>query len=125
MLCARKSQRRDRHDDDLRALDRLQNAGLVVPVGQLTGNAREQHVGQDEQPGGDVGQQLGVEFRVARGVVRCDDDQHVLINVVVEGAERLRAEEWQEASLLQQPELRTVGWLWGHARFRFSYCCRP
>ena len=47
----------------------------------------------------------GSSFRVARGVVRRDDDQHVLINVVVEGAERLRAEEGQEASLLQPPEL--------------------
>jgi hypothetical protein len=110
---------RDRHDDDLRRLDDLEHDRLVEAVGELTGDTGEQHVRQDEEPAGHIGQQLGIQLRIARGVIGRDDDQHVLVNVVVEGAERLRAEERQKAPLPQQPELRMLIRSLGHSRSVF------
>ena len=105
MLLGGEAEAGDRHDRDLGGLDGLQHQRLVVTIGELAGHAGEQHERQDEQPRGDVGQQRGRQCRVARGLVGREDDQHVLVDIVVERAQRLRAEERQEASLDQQFEL--------------------
>src|SRR4029079_14771532 len=99
-------------DDDLRRLHDLEHERLVETVGELAGNSREQHVRQDEEPASHVRQQLGIELRVARGVIGRNDDENVLVDVIVEGAERLRAEKRQKASLPEQPELRPLTHPW-------------
>jgi hypothetical protein len=96
---------RDAHDGDLRGLDALEDERLVVAIGELPGQTREQHERQDEQSTREIGQQLGLEPGEVGGLVRRQDHEHVLVDVVVEGSERLGREEGQEATLRKQPEL--------------------
>src|SRR5690606_31810453 len=64
----------------------------------------EQEERQDEQHGAQVDQQAGVGARAEPKENR--QDQRLLEDVVVEGAEQLRHEERQEAAFAQQPDLR-------------------
>ncbi len=95
----------DAHDGDLGGLHELQHPRLVVAIRQLSGHAGEQHERQDEEPGRDVGQQRRVQPGIARRLVGREDNERVLVDIVVERAERLGAEERQEAALNQQFEL--------------------
>jgi hypothetical protein len=76
--------------------------------GGVPGQTREQHERQDEKPGRDVGEQRRLQAGVACRLVGREDNEHVLVDIVVERAEGLGAEERQEASLGQQLELRLV-----------------
>src|SRR5690606_1260945 len=82
---------------------------LVVPIGELTGNAGEEHEGQDEQPRCHVREELRLHRRVARGLIRREDYEHVLVDIVVERPERLRPKEGQKSALAQELELTGVG----------------
>ena len=52
---------------------------------------------------------FGIERRQARGVESDEDDERVLVDVVVAGAEKLRPEERREAALAQEIELVARG----------------
>ena len=85
---------------------------LRIAVGELSGGGREQHERQDEDAAAQRHQLLACRAPHRRALVRDQDDQRVLEEVVVEGAEKLRPEEPREAAGAQQPEL--AGLVRGH-----------
>ena len=91
----------DHHDADLGQLDDADEPRLVVVVGELAGQRREEEEGQDEQALRD-GAELGLLRRVRIELV--DDEQHhrLLEQVVVERAEQLGREQRQEPPRAQQ-----------------------
>nr|GEU28364.1 hypothetical protein [Tanacetum cinerariifolium] len=93
------------HDRHLEPFDAAGQSRLVELVGQLAGSGGEQHVGQDEQAGDQVGDQRRRQVGPADGIERDDHDQRGLEQVVVEGAQELGPEKRREAALLQQGKL--------------------
>jgi len=99
----------DNHDAHFKHLDHARQHRLVVLVRQLAGRRREEEKGQDEDAGRKVRQYLRLHRRPLRRLKGEQDDQRVLEQVVVEGTEELREEEWPEALRLQQAELVAHG----------------
>ena len=96
--------RRQHGDGDFAELDVADQPRLLVAVRQRPCRGREQEERQDQQPGGDIDQQV-------RGVLAdeppVDEDQRQreLVQVVVEGPEELGDEQRQQPARAQQPEL--------------------
>jgi hypothetical protein len=101
----------DAHDHHFQHLDQAGEHRLVVFVGQLPGGRREQEEGQDEDASRHIGKQPRRQRRPLGGLESQQDNQRVLEQVVVEGAEELGGEERREATGIEQAELGT------HARF--------
>ncbi len=90
------------HDRYLAQLDDADDAGLVVGVGELAGERREDEERKDEDAGGEAAEPC------LRGLVvidLIDDEQHhrVLEQIVVERAQHLRDEQGRETALAEQP----------------------
>ena len=100
---------RDQHDRHFQHLHEAGQACLVVFVGELSGGGREQEEGQDEDARGQVGQDGRVQAGPAGRLEGEQYDQGVLEQVVVEGAEKLGAEEGQEAALARCLIVALVG----------------
>ncbi len=107
----------DHHDRDLEELDEADEARLLELVGELPRGRRQQHERQDEEAGGEVDERVGVERRARCRVVRDEDDERVLVDVVVGGAQELRPEERREAALTQKLRIG-FAWPWQAARMR-------
>src|SRR3546814_16248548 len=76
------------------------HARLIVLVCKLAGGRGEQEERQHEEPAGDCHQHLALAG--IRGKPEQDqDDQRILVEVIVEGAEELSNEERQEEAALQ------------------------
>ncbi len=93
------------HDGDFQRFDAFEDARLVETLAQLACKPGEHHERQDEQAGRDVRQQLRTQRAPAGRLIGHENDQHVLEEIVVEGAAGLRDEERQEAPLAQESEL--------------------
>jgi hypothetical protein len=95
--------RSEDHDGDLGGLDEADDPRLVAPVRKLPGQRREQEKRQDEKRPRD-----GVERRFLGGVgidgVGDEDHHRRLEQIVVEGAQELGDEQWQESPLRQEVE---------------------
>ena len=102
------SKRRNPHDRHFQHLDEARQHRLVVLVGELPGGGRKEEERQDEDPGREVGQQFGRQRRPAGGLKSQQDDQRILEQVVVEGAQKLGDEEGREAPRPEQRELRAM-----------------
>ena len=89
------------HDADFRRLDDADEPSLVVVVGELARQRREEEEGQDEQRLRD-----GAELKLLRrvGIELIGDEQHdrLFEQAVVERAEELGREQGQEPPLAQQ-----------------------
>ena len=96
----------DAHDHDLEDLRDPRQQRLVVLVGQLPGGRREEEERQDEDAASQVGQDFRRQRRPARRVEGEQDNECVLVEIVVEGAEELRHEERCKTPGLEQPHLR-------------------
>src|SRR5690606_8088956 len=82
------------HNQDLGQLDPANQPGFLEFIGQLPGHGRKQEKRQDEQAGGQVHQQVTVEFSRLLGGHESDIQQQAgLVEVVVEGTERLGEEK--------------------------------
>lgn len=79
--------------------------GFLDGVGQLSGDRREQEVRQDEDPGRDRDEDLGLRAADLRHPVQREDHERILEDVVVHGAEELRHEQRQEPAGSEQGEL--------------------
>ncbi len=101
--------RAEAHDADLEQLHVADDARLFVFVRKLAGGRGKQEKRQDEKPRAQVHERARTQGGQRRRVEREHDDERVLVNVVVERAEKLGAEKRQEAPFAQQPELIAVG----------------
>ena len=91
----------DDHDPDLGELDDADQPRLVVIVGELARQRREQEEGQDEQPLRD-GAELELLRRVRIELVGDEQHDRLLEQAVVERAEELGREQRQEPPRAQQ-----------------------
>ncbi len=91
----------DDHDADLGELDDADQPRLVVIVGELAGDGREEKEGQDEQALGD-GAELELLRRVRIELVGNEQHDRLLEQAVVERSEELRREEGGEPPRAQQ-----------------------
>ena len=94
-----------RHDRDFQELDVADEPCLVVLVGDLPGQGREEKEGQDEEPRGDVYPRVRMAADLFARVKRDDEDQGVLEDVVVESPQELGAEERSETAGQEEREL--------------------
>ncbi len=99
--------RRDRHDGHFQQLGQAGDQRLVVLVSQLPGRGRKQEKGQDKDAGGQISQQFRRQCRPLRRLKSQQHDQRILVKIVVEGAEKLRAEKRCETAGFQECELTT------------------
>ena len=95
----------DRHDEDFEGFDRLQHHRLVVSVRELARHPREQNERQDEESIREIRQYGRIELCVRRRVIRRQNDEHILVDVVVECTEGLCPEKRQESALRQKLKL--------------------
>ncbi len=93
------------HDEDLGELDQPDQARLLELVGKLAGEGREQEERQDEDAPAEDDELTGRERGALGERERDEDDECETEDVVVERAEELRREQWQEAFGCQQREL--------------------
>ena len=96
-----------KHDADLGELDLADQRVLGELLAKLAAEGREQKERQDEQQGAEIDQQIAVDARVE--LEEDGENQRLLEDVVVEGAEQLRHEKRQKALLAEQGELRLLG----------------
>ena len=91
----------DDHDPDFGELDDSDKLGLVMVVGKLPGQGREQEEGQDEQP---LSDRAELEFlpRVLEQLIRDEQHHRLLEQAVIERAEELGREQGHEAPRAQQ-----------------------
>jgi preprotein translocase subunit YajC len=92
----------DQHDADFNGLDDANDDGLVELVGELSCACRKQQKRKNEYSRSCVGQQVWIEAGIFGGVIRHQDDECILVDIVVERAEKLRQEEREETPLTQQ-----------------------
>ena len=100
-----KSRAGDHHDSDFDRLDDADDGGFLELVRNLSGAGGEQQKGKDENAGRGVGQQIRIEAGIRRGVIRDQNHQRVLVDIIVERAEQLGQEERAETALQQEAEL--------------------
>src|SRR5690606_5854183 len=94
------------HNQNLRQLDPANQPGFLELIGQLPGHGRKQEKGQDEQAGGQVYQQVTVEFSRLLGGHEGDIQQQAgLVEVVVKSTERLGEEEGAKPAGAKQAKL--------------------
>ena len=79
------------HDQDFGGFDDADDPRLVVGVGELAGERRQQEEGQDEQPAGD-GAERRLLLRVAVDAVDHQHHHRGAEQIIVERAEELRRE---------------------------------
>jgi hypothetical protein len=96
---------REAHDGDLQQFHQPDEAGFLVLVRQLADRGGKQEKRQDEQSGAQVDERIGIAQAPARGLKGDEDDQRVLVDVIIEGAEELGQKKRSETPLLQQREL--------------------
>ena len=80
---------RDQHDPHFEQLGEPRQHRLVVLVGELPGGRRKEEERQDEQAGGEVGEDFRAHRRPLRRLEGDQHDQRVLVEIVVERAEKL------------------------------------
>ena len=102
---AHEPDRTDDHDRDLEQLDEADDARLVVLVRELTGGRRKEEERQDEERAGEVHQHIRRQRGERGGVERDQDHERVLVDVVVQDAQKLRDEKRRKAPLPEQSEL--------------------
>src|SRR5258706_16011507 len=91
------ARRTDYHDDNFEHLHVTDDARLVVFVRQLAGSRRKKKKRQDKKSRAQVYERARTH-RGKRSSVKCEhDDKRVLVYVVVERTEKLRAEKRQKA----------------------------
>ncbi len=114
-----KPDRTHRHDDDFSELDAANEFRLVEFVSELARCRRKEKERQNEYACGRRDHNLRVHPR--RGGEPPGDEHHhgVLEYVVVEGAQKLGQEQWQEAPGLKKGELCLA-----HGRFPLRRDCR-
>jgi hypothetical protein len=106
--------RSEHHDADFEQLDDADEGRFLELVRNLARGRGEQHERSDEGRGGDVHQIVGRQRGQRGGLERDEDDQRVLVDVVVAGAEELGPEERRETAFAQELELT----VFGHPRCR-------
>ena len=79
----------DRHNPDFNRLDDADDRGLFEFVGNLAGARGEQQKGKNENACRGVGQQIWIEPGIRCCVIRHQNDQRVLVEIVVERPEQL------------------------------------
>ncbi len=103
----------DPHEQDLEILDPAGNRGAIVFVGQLAGGGGEDHERQDEQAADHRTGKGRLQPAPLRGVIRRQNRECELENVVIARAKELRPEERRKSSLAEELEL-TGGGSFGH-----------
>src|SRR5690242_16676428 len=91
----------DEHDPDLGSLDDPDQSSLVVIVGQLSRQRGEEEEGEDEERLGD-GAELELLMGVRIELVSDEQDDRLLEQAVIEGAEKLRRKQRNEPPRAQQ-----------------------
>ncbi len=116
------------HDPDLGELDDADQPRLVVIVGELARQRREQEEGQDEQALRDRAE-LELLRRVRIELVGDEQHHRLLEQAVVERAEELGREQRQEppraqqvGNVLDQAGLRGLSWEQGDRIASFARC---
>ncbi|MCY1398658.1 hypothetical protein D9M71_136940 [compost metagenome] len=94
------------HDGDFAQLDQADQGVLGVFFAKLPGQRGKQEKRQDEQQCTQVDPDRAVALDGQ--LVKDGEDQRLLEDIVVEGAQQLRNEKRQEAPLAQQSELRLM-----------------
>src|SRR5919106_4745117 len=100
------------HDGNFKDFDCDQHAALTIDVGQMTGVTGKKRGWQNKQESNhfDIVAVRRADHRVVR-----NQRHHHLVKVIVEGAEELRPEEAEEASVLQQIDISVFTHGPGHA----------
>src|SRR6516162_9658898 len=93
------TENRDRGHSDLDELESLRHERLVVAVRYLAADRRQDEERKDEDGAGKRDQGLGF---LSRHFEKNQENQRVLQEIVVEGAEELAPEQGREASRGQQ-----------------------
>jgi hypothetical protein len=93
------AQHRDQRDADLGELEALRHHRLVVAVGELAAERREEEVGRDEDRGRERDERLGLG---AADLEQDQKDQRVLEEIVAEGRKELGPEQRREAPRHEQ-----------------------
>ena len=93
------------HGGEFEQLDPAGEHRLVVLVGQLPGDSREQEIGQHEQGEARLHEEAGIPALLHRQIEGDENGDAVAQAIVVEGADGLGDEQRQEAAGLQQREL--------------------
>jgi hypothetical protein len=94
----KKSEQSKRHDKNLKNLYRYEDGALAVNVGKIARIAGKNQKREDKQPA----DERNVLFRASSGYIESNQDDDHLIEVVVEGAEKLRAKETKKPAILEQ-----------------------
>jgi hypothetical protein len=100
--------RAEQHDRDFGRLDEPDDARLVHRVRQLPGQCGEDEKGQDEEPARDRVERRLLGLVIVDGVGRQDHHRR-LVEIVVEGAQKLGDKQGQETAAAEQPQGRLHG----------------